>query len=63
MIEFDCEGCGVHVVDLGSVEAPASRLCATCERIEAAYKVLRRLPDKASRQRVLTYVRNKDVTS
>jgi hypothetical protein len=30
MIEFDCEGCGVHVVDLGSVTAPASRLCATC---------------------------------
>jgi hypothetical protein len=31
MIEFDCEGCGVHVVDLGSVTAPASRQCVVCE--------------------------------
>jgi hypothetical protein len=30
MIEFDCEGCGVHVVDLGTVEVPESRLCAVC---------------------------------
>jgi hypothetical protein len=33
MIEFDCEGCGVHVVDLGRVEVPASRLCGTCARL------------------------------
>jgi hypothetical protein len=31
VIEFDCEGCGVHVVDLGSVTAPTSRQCVTCE--------------------------------
>lgn len=31
MIEFDCEGCGVHVVDLGSVEVRPSRLCGTCD--------------------------------
>lgn len=30
MIEFDCEGCGTHIVDLGSVEVRASRL--TCPR-------------------------------
>ena len=27
MIEFDCEGCGVHVVDLGSVKFEAAEPC------------------------------------
>ena len=31
MIEFDCEGCGVHVLSFGPERVPKSHLCATCE--------------------------------
>ena len=31
MIEFDCEGCGGHVVATGRDTIPRSGLCATCE--------------------------------
>jgi hypothetical protein len=28
--EFDCEGCGVHVVALGLAEPPAHGFCCQC---------------------------------
>jgi hypothetical protein len=31
MIEYDCEGCGVHVVGLGRDSVPKSGLCGVCE--------------------------------
>jgi hypothetical protein len=31
MVEFDCEGCGVHVVQLGRDAVPVSCMCAVCE--------------------------------
>jgi hypothetical protein len=31
MIEFDCEGCGVHVFAFGRETVPPNHLCATCE--------------------------------
>ena len=30
-VEFDCEGCGVHVLSFGRDRVPVSHLCATCE--------------------------------
>lgn len=29
-VEFDCEGCGIHVVAIVAEEIPAHGLCATC---------------------------------
>jgi hypothetical protein len=31
MVEFDCEGCGIHVYAFGRNRVPVSHLCATCE--------------------------------
>jgi hypothetical protein len=31
MIEFDCEGCGVHVIDAGRDVIPNNHQCSTCE--------------------------------
>jgi hypothetical protein len=31
VIEFDCEGCGVHVFAFGRDTVPLTHLCATCE--------------------------------
>jgi hypothetical protein len=30
MVEFDCEGCGVHVIDVSNDCIPASHWCSTC---------------------------------
>ena len=30
MIEFDCEGCGIHVFSFGDETVPTSHLCGTC---------------------------------
>lgn len=30
-IEFDCEGCGVHVFAVGRDSIPKSHMCSTCE--------------------------------
>jgi hypothetical protein len=29
-VEFDCEGCGVHVIAFGIEAAPRHQMCATC---------------------------------
>jgi hypothetical protein len=29
-VEFDCEGCGAHVIDVGRNDVPANHWCATC---------------------------------
>lgn len=31
MIEFDCEGCGVHVLGFGRDTIPLSHMCGLCE--------------------------------
>jgi len=31
MVEFDCEGCGVHVATFGPEVIPKNHMCATCE--------------------------------
>jgi hypothetical protein len=30
-VEYDCEGCGVHVVSFGIATTPEQRFCATCQ--------------------------------
>jgi hypothetical protein len=30
-VEYDCEGCGVHVYLVGQDKVPVSQLCKTCE--------------------------------
>jgi hypothetical protein len=31
VIEFDCEGCGAHVYNVGRDTLPVSGMCALCE--------------------------------
>jgi hypothetical protein len=31
MIEYDCEGCGVHVIAIGIDAAPSHQFCGVCE--------------------------------
>lgn len=37
VVEFDCEGCGVHVLGYGRDTVPKSHLCAVCEWFCEAY--------------------------
>jgi hypothetical protein len=30
-VEYDCEGCGVHVINFGRDRVPVSGFCAVCE--------------------------------
>lgn len=30
MVEFDCEGCGVHVFEMTSDSVPKHHFCSTC---------------------------------
>lgn len=30
-VEYDCEGCGIHVFGFGRDTVPKSHMCATCE--------------------------------
>lgn len=43
--EFDCEGCGVHVVALGRATAPKDGFCATCQALHWP-ESLRMSPDE-----------------
>lgn len=38
VVEFDCEGCGVHVTGFGRDTPPASHLCSVCEWFDAAWR-------------------------